>query len=289
MLKVGGQRFVCLFSDFDHKVLFHKCLYTIQQGVEVFLPAHPLHRGVRFKDVLETRLTGHVHSCLISIFSLLILLPLPDELQKILQRRARTCRQVNLGSCLPKRHTCLVGKLQHAVDGTLSNAAPRVIDYPLQCLFILWIDEQSQVGNHIFHLFPLIKRHAPKDAIGNVVAAEVFFKTAALRIGAVQDGNVAIAKVVAVFVLNDGVRHAIGLLVVCHGPDKADAMTIALVTPYFFLYLSAIERDYFIGSPHDVRSRTIILFQFEYLYTKFFEILLKIQNVLYRCPPEAID
>ena len=114
----------------------------------------------------------------------------------------------------PHRQVGCGGNLGNFIQRRIANTAGRIIDGPAQRFFIEWVDGQAQISHQVFHLFPLVKRHAPKNAVWNIDAAQVFLKFPALCVGAVQNRNFRIGNMVAVALFQNKISYAAALFIV---------------------------------------------------------------------------
>ena len=96
--------------------------------------------------------------------------------------------------------------------GGISYSTCRIINHPLEGLFIVRINHQPEIRNHILHLFSLVERQAAVNPVRNVPLAHGFFQDTRLGIGAIQDSHICIRHLAPHF-MHAG-SHGIGFFVV---------------------------------------------------------------------------
>ena len=173
------------------------------------------------------------------------------------------------------------------VDGGLANAASRIIDDALECLLVGRIGNESQIADDILDLLALIERQASVDAIEDVALAQRFLERAALCIGAVEDGNVAVVITLVIVKRLYTSSHLIGFLQVGVGAGEDEFRASVVFAEDCLAYLILVLRNERIGGIHNVLRRAIVLLQLEKLGVG--DLVLHIQNVVDIGTTERID
>ena len=179
-----------------------------------------------------------------------------------------------------------VGGCGYFAYGGVANAPGRIIDDALEGFFIIRIYHQTEVGNDILYLLPLIKGHSSIDAIGNASFTQGFFKNAALRIGAVQHGKVCPHIVVASLQLAYFVDHNVAFFHIAIGLEYADGVSLLFLRKYLFSYLPLVFFYNAVGRRYDGLRRAVVLLQFEDLGVGIY--FGEIQNIVDICPTEGV-
>ncbi len=60
------------------------------------------------------------------------------------------------------------------------------------------IDRQAHIGQNVLDFFALVKGESAVNLVGNVSTAQRVFKGPRLRVGAVQNGKIAVVALLAV-------------------------------------------------------------------------------------------
>src|ERR1700759_5424745 len=97
------------------------------------------------------------------------------------------------------------------VEGCSAKAARRDVDDTLKTDAVLWLINQPHVGQQVFDFLAVVKALPADDAVGNAVANESFLDGAALGIGPVQHGKVAVAPCANVHAATDAPHNRLTL------------------------------------------------------------------------------
>ena len=179
------------------------------------------------------------------------------------------------------------GHLFQRVQRGVADAAGRLVDHTAEGLVIGRIDGQLEVGHHIFDLRPVEEGIAGEDHIRQVALAKGLFERTRLRIGAVQNGEIAVFALFFPKPRQDRARDQRPLRHFVEGADEADLFA-------FLPYRAALLRDAaLIAGDHGIRRadnllrRAVIALETEDAAAG--EILLKAQNVADIRTAEGID
>ena len=164
------------------------------------------------------------------------------------QRAAFKTIHRRIAQHIPHADAIVVSKQYRFVDGSFADASYRVIDDALEGLLIARVGNDAQVSHKIFYFFALVKTHASINAVGNAHASQRFFIAPALCIGAVENGKVAVEKMIAEFELLDGIRHIFALIIIRHGAHQFHLFSFAIVCKQSLFYLVFVVADNFVGN-----------------------------------------
>lgn len=269
--------------------VFHEGFDAVEEGVDVVQAPDALDGGVFFEFVHEAGAASYVNGEVVGIVGGRAAVKFLHHGHKIRDSAAGAGSHFHFGDAVPHAAVGLSGQFADFVHAGLADAAAGEIDDAAEGFFVAGIDGEAEVGDEVFDFLALVERLPAENAVGHVVAAEVFFKNARLCVGAVQHGNLVVAEVVAVFLLYDGVHHAVAFFGVGARFDDLDPLTLAFVRPDFFLNLTAVVHDDLVGRLHDVLGGAVVLFELEHLDTEGFEVLLEVEDVLNGGAPEGVD
>ncbi len=188
---------------------------------------------------------------------------------------------------IPDRHLPFTRCHQQLVNRGLSDAARGIIDHALQGLFIARVAHQAEVADEVLDLFALVEAEAAVDAVGEVELAQRFLHAAALRVGAVQDGEALVRHLVLHLGLEDAVRHEGAFLVVAERAVYADLLALAVVGPDGLLDLVLVLLDERIGGAHDGLGAAVVLLELEELMVGV--IVSEVEDVLDVGSAEGVD
>ena len=188
---------------------------------------------------------------------------------------------------VPTTHTVLLGGNGDLFDRCGSDATCRIVDDAFKGLFIVVIDGQSEVGNDVFYLFPLIKAQSPINAIRDMLPPHFLFERSTLRVGAVENGKlVVVAPLLPLQTLDILAHHKSFLLI---RVNRLEQELLAFIVPakHIFAYLPLVVTYQTVGRLHDVLRRAVVLFEFE--ESSLGKLLLKVENIVDVGPAKAID
>ena len=163
----------------------------------------------------------------------------------------------------PKAHTVLLCCRKDFPQRDISDSSCRIIDYPSESLLIIRIHHEPEICDNILNLLALIETQSSIDAVGNAFLAQLLFKDATLRIGTVEDGEVAIAGIFLFLDFSNSLAHHHGFLTVAIQGDITQSLAHIVSAEYIFPYLPLIVRDKTVCRLHDDLSGPIVLFEFE--------------------------
>ena len=188
---------------------------------------------------------------------------------------------------LPQRHFVGRGRGHDFRKCRIAYAARRVVDDALQRLFVVGVGDHTEVGYHVLDLLALVERHAAIDAVGYVHLAHLLLKAAALRIGAVQDGEVAVLSSLLTLDPDDVVAHNHGLFLVAIGGLQCQLVAVLIAAEHLFRYLALVLANQAVGGLHDELGGTVVLLELE--ETSICVGLTEVQDVVDVGAAEAID
>ncbi len=90
-----------------------------------------------------------------------------------------------------ERHAVAVGPDVEPADGAVADAPLGHVEHPLDADLVERVDHRLQVGQRVLDLAPVVEAGAADDLVGDARAHELLFHDPALRVGAVEDGDVA--------------------------------------------------------------------------------------------------
>ena len=141
--------------------------------------------------------------------------------------------------------TGLVG-VTHCVDETVASfACPRIefanagvadaplrhVEHTLDADFVCRIDDGAQIRHCVFDLAPIVEARATHHLVGNALTHQRFFDHAALRVGAVKDGDLFPHHGLVVVNIGGSARHPHRLIAFVVGVITGDGLTPAKLAP----------------------------------------------------------
>ena len=148
---------------------------------------------------------------------------------------------------------------RHLVDRRVTHATLGRVDDPAPAHFVVGVRERVQVGEDVLHLAPVVELHAADDPVRHSGAHERLLDDAALRVGAVEDGDVAEAVVLGVDQPPDLVHHERGLVVLVLGVVAGDELTTDLFGPQVLRPACRVVGDHRVGGVEDALARPVVL------------------------------
>ena len=188
---------------------------------------------------------------------------------------------------LPQTDTIGLRCLYDLAHRRVADASGRIVDDTLEGLLVVGIGYQTEVGYHVLDLLALIEAQSAVDPVWDIVLQHLLLERTALRVGAIEDGEVAPVAMILpaqpLDVLTDDER----LLLVAVGRLQLQLLTVFVLRKHVLRNLSLVPSDQRIGRLHDQLRRTVVLLQFEELHV-LIEVL-EVQDVIDVGPSERID
>jgi len=169
----------------------------------------------------------------------------------------------------------------------VSNTPGRVIHHPLEGLFVVGVEHQAQVGDHILDFLALVKGKPTIYPVGQVTLAQGLLKNAGLCVGTVKYDKIVEGIVGAEVHFLDPVGNDETLLDVRISAQHLDALPHVVLGIDRFVYLSFILGNQAIGCVDNGLGGTVILLQLE--QAAFRIIFFEFEDVVNIGTPERID
>ena len=84
----------------------------------------------------------------------------------------------------------VLGSSAHELrDGRLADATGGIVDDALECLLVVGVDHDAEVGDDVLHLFALVERLPAVDPIGDALLPQRLLEDTRLGIGAIEHGK----------------------------------------------------------------------------------------------------
>src|SRR6185437_14800270 len=163
----------------------------------------------------------------------------------------------------------------------------RLSAYHRQRLLIPGIDDDTQITDEILDLFPLVKADASVHGVRDAHPAEAFFECTALRVGTIEDREVAIIVMIAQPLFLYGVGYEPAFVIIRHQPYQPDLFAGSIFGPQVFGDLPLVVADDLVGYVQNALRAAVVLLQLDHLHVII--VLLELKNVLDGRSPEAID
>ena len=154
------------------------------------------------------------------------------------------------------------GPLQQASQRTRPDPPPGVVDHPLERRLIEGIGDQTEVGEHVEDLPPLVEPDAADDLIGDTPPAKGVFHRACLGIGAVENGEPGVVQERSrehdgLDLLDDGPRlvHLVG------ARDQGDLVPVGPLGPERLPLPLRVVLDDGVRRRQDAGAGSVVLFE----------------------------
>ena len=110
-----------------------------------------------------------------------------------------------------------IGSINNLGNGRITNTTCRIVDDATQCLLVVWVSHNTEVGNDILDFLTLVETQSTIDTIWNAVLAHLFLKRTTLRIGTIENGEIAILGTLLPTNALDVITHDDGLFLITIG------------------------------------------------------------------------
>ncbi|CDD48497.1 putative uncharacterized protein [Bacteroides sp. CAG:875] len=266
--------------------------HTVHQFLDVFLSAQILGRAILIHFCHDARTAHQFHTYRIGILLLGHLHKLRNQVTEALQFGVGTlvqCQSVaqRFAQHLPQTHLKTAGCLRQFTQRRAPDATCRIIDDPLESLFIVRIHHHPEISHDVFHFLALVERQSPIDTVRNTALAQRLFEDTALGIRTVKDGTVVIGIILLRMQLHNLIGHNLSFFHVAVGCKHPDRLPFVLFRKDILPNLVTVFRNQAVGRIDNGLRGTVILFQLE--QTGIFIGTGKIQDVVDVGPTEGID
>ena len=133
----------------------------------------------------------------------------------------------------------------------------------------------------------MIETQTTINAIWNTLSAHLFLERTALRIGSIENGEVAILTSLHGFDTFDFLTDNNGLLLIRISLFENEFFALVVAAKYIFVNLSTVMLNQTVGSLNDALCRTIILLKLEKF--GFFVNRLEIENIINVGSSESVN
>src|SRR5690606_20741300 len=182
---------------------------TVEQFLYVFITAQALHGFVGIEVFQYPRVLCDMHRRVVCrVFFSLYLEPLYHGGESPYGTGASAV-EVGRGIAddFPRGDLPFVGCHADAVERGIAYSPARVVDYPFKGLFVVRVEGEPEVGDEVFDFLTLVERRTPVNLVGDIDFPECLLHGARLRIGTVQDGEIAVVAAMQRALLSDRFRH----------------------------------------------------------------------------------
>ena len=180
-----------------------------------------------------------------------------------------------------------ISRLNYLCYRCIANATCRIVDDTAQSFLIIRISHHTEVGNDVFDFLTLVKAQATINTIRDTVLTHLFLKGAALCIGTIENGEIAVRRLVLTTDALDVVTHNDGLLPIAVGRFQRQSLTLFILAEHILVNLSLILAYQAIGSLHDELCRAIVLLQLKEARTLIH--LLEVEDIVDIGTTKAVD
>ena len=213
-----------------------------------------------------------------------------DELEvagDALHRRAGDAGVVGLAQRVGERQPAAGRVGVELADARVADAALGRVEDPLHRHLVLRVDHRLEVGERVLDLAPVVEPGAADDLVRHAHAGEVLLHHPALRVGAVEDGDVGPAQVAAVVQLGDLAGDPLRLVDLVVAVVPHDRVAVAAVGPQLLRLAAEVVADDGVGGVEDRLRRPVVLLQHHDRDVR--EGVLELEDVPHVRSPELVD
>ena len=188
---------------------------------------------------------------------------------------------------LPETHLVLMGTVSNLQHRSSPYSSCRIVDDTLDCLFIIRIRHQTEIGYDILDFLALVETQSAINAIRNTLLSELLLEAAALGIGAVENGKITILAAILAPDTLHVLRHNRRLFLVAVSRLIQNLLTLRILAEHILRNLVAVMLDQTVSRLNDGLGRAVVLFQFE--ETRSLKLALIVENIIDIGTTETID
>ena len=212
------------------------------------------------------------------------------EVQERLDTRGRPSRHTGLATTAQRLHEPaprLFGQSVDPADGRVADTPLRDVEHPFGCDLVDGVCRNPQVGNGVAHLTPLVEAGTAHHTVRNPEPHQLLLHRTALRVRAVEDGQVRPPVPATVVQGGKPLHHPPGLVDLVGRPVALDRLTLADVGPKILGLATRVPRDHGIGRIQDRLGGAVVLVQDHHRGIR--EHPLELQDVPDVGTPEPVD
>ena len=164
---------------------------------------------------------------------------------------------------LEKRTLLFQRPLVDPDHGGVADAALGEVDDAQERHLIHRVGDHPEVGDGVLHLLALEELGAADQHVRDVLETELLLEGAALGVGAVEDGEVAVGDIRLEALQLDPLDHRGRLLLVVLHDAEVDERPVPRRRPEPFLLAHLVVADHAVGGVQDVAGRAVVLLQLD--------------------------
>jgi hypothetical protein len=143
------------------------------------------------------------------------------------------------------------GQRLDQILGAVTDSAPRDVQDAAQRHGVFGVDEHAQVSEQVANLAAFVEPHPADHLVRQADSDEDLFEDSRLRIGAVEDRDIAVASGAEIVQPVDLLGHEGGFAAFVVGDVAADLLAIARIGPQVLRLAALVARDDRIGRAQD--------------------------------------
>ena len=157
-----------------------------------------------------------------------------------------------------------------------ADTAARRIDDALDAHLVCRVHDHLEVGHDVADLGTVEESRAAHDLVGHARAQEHIFENARLGVGAVEHGDVVVARTLGMQ-LFDLAGNPAALVALVARLEGLDLLAVALGRKQALVLALRVVAHHGVGGAQDMARRAIVLLQLDGLAA--FKVLLKVQDI----------
>ena len=202
--------------------------------------------------------------------------------------RPKVLKQFRPGGRREQRQAMRPRRLGERGDGGVAEAAPRRGDGAAECFVVVRIGDELQVRHEIADLAAIVEAHGADEPVGNGPPAHRLFHGAALRVGAVEDREIAQHEPArAGPSRGDLLGHEVGLVALVGRAHQRDALTARLRRAQRLAAPGGVGGDHVVRELEDARRGAVVLLEAH--DRRVGEVLLEVEDVADVGATPAVD
>ena len=177
---------------------------------------------------------------------------------------------------LEERTTVVARQLLDLLNRGGTDAAARRVDDALDAHLVGRVHDHLEIGHDVTDLGTVEESRAADDLVGHARAQEHIFENTRLSVGAVEHGNIVVARALGMQLL-DLAGNPATLVTLIARLEGLNLLAIALGRKQALVLALRVVAHHGVGGAQDMARGTVVLLQFDRLAV--FKVLLKVQNV----------
>jgi hypothetical protein len=191
------------------------------------------------------------------------------------------------GEPLEQGYTLLCRVDDGLFDRRAADSPGRCVDDATERHVVRRVHGETQVGERILHLGPVVEAHAPDHHVGNVVLEELLLEGSRLGVGAIEDRALAEGAALSPHGVEDAPHGVLRLVALVGSLVEADGVASAAFGDEALLLAGLVVSDHARGAVEDGSGGAVVPLETD--HARLGMVLLEVEDVADVGTPPGVD